>query len=239
MVLALAPGLALHSGLSCNAFATRHCAHTLQVVAPKRAALAEANKRLDGANKKLSGIRAKVKELQDRVAALEESLMRATEDKNNAVAQVGRRLGAEGRSRAGALPNGTNGMPATLLHSGRMLPKPPLVPIPTPPRAGGAHSQQGSAGTAPHYRASGRVHALDGEHSNDGCHGGQPGRRCASVGLFCQLCRCGAGQEWESGLPRCGGAECAAGWSCGCAPPTHLNQSFAPPPRSLFGSIPC
>ena len=29
-----------------------------------------------------------MKELQDRVAALEESLMRATEDKNNAVAQV-------------------------------------------------------------------------------------------------------------------------------------------------------
>lgn len=59
-----------------------------QVVAPKRAALADANKRLDGANKKLSGIRGKVKELQDRVADLEESLMRATEDKNNAVAQV-------------------------------------------------------------------------------------------------------------------------------------------------------
>ena len=60
----------------------------VQVVAPKRAALAEANKRLEGANKKLTGIRARVKELQDRVAALEESLMRATEDKNNAVAQV-------------------------------------------------------------------------------------------------------------------------------------------------------
>lgn len=59
-----------------------------QVVAPKRAALAEANRKLDGANKKLSGIRAKVKELQDRVAALEEGLMKATVDKNNAIAQA-------------------------------------------------------------------------------------------------------------------------------------------------------
>ena len=48
----------------------------LQVVAPKRAALSEANKRLEGANKKLTGIRAKVKELKDRVALLEESLMK-------------------------------------------------------------------------------------------------------------------------------------------------------------------
>jgi hypothetical protein len=38
-----------------------------QVVAPKRAQLGEANKKLEGANKKLSGIRAKVKELQDKV----------------------------------------------------------------------------------------------------------------------------------------------------------------------------
>ena len=50
----------------------------LQVVAPKRAALAEANKRLDGANKKLTGIRAKVKELKDRVASLEDSLMKVS-----------------------------------------------------------------------------------------------------------------------------------------------------------------
>ena len=48
----------------------------LQVVAPKRAALAEANKRLDGANKKLSGIRAHVAELRERVALLEASLMK-------------------------------------------------------------------------------------------------------------------------------------------------------------------
>ena len=59
-----------------------------QVVAPKRAALAEANRKLEGANKKLAGIRAKVKELQDKVAALEAGLMKATEDKNNAIAQV-------------------------------------------------------------------------------------------------------------------------------------------------------
>eukprot|EP00882_Tetradesmus_deserticola_P034001 GHRQ01038890.1.p1 GENE.GHRQ01038890.1~~GHRQ01038890.1.p1 ORF type:complete len:302 (+),score=95.15 GHRQ01038890.1:252-1157(+) len=59
-----------------------------QVVAPKRAALAEANRKLEAANKKLTGIRAKVKELQDKVAALEESFMKATEDKNVAIAQA-------------------------------------------------------------------------------------------------------------------------------------------------------
>lgn len=57
-------------------------------MAPKRAALGEANKKLEGANKKLSTIRAKVKELRDRVAALEDNLMRATEDKNNAIMQA-------------------------------------------------------------------------------------------------------------------------------------------------------
>ena len=51
-------------------------AYVLQVVAPKRAAQADANKRLEGANKKLTGIRAKVKELKDRVASLEDSLMK-------------------------------------------------------------------------------------------------------------------------------------------------------------------
>lgn len=58
------------------------------MVAPKRAALVEANKKLENANKKLAGIRAKVKELQDRVAALEENLMTATEDKNASIAQA-------------------------------------------------------------------------------------------------------------------------------------------------------
>lgn len=53
-------------------------AYALQVVAPKRAAQADANKRLDGANKKLTGIRAKVKELKDRVASLEDSLMKVS-----------------------------------------------------------------------------------------------------------------------------------------------------------------
>ena len=57
-----------------------------EVVAPKRAKLAEANAKLDAANEKLSGIRAKVKALQDKVAMLEENLMAATEDKNNAIA---------------------------------------------------------------------------------------------------------------------------------------------------------
>jgi dynein heavy chain len=59
-----------------------------QVVAPKRKLLAEANAKLDAANKKLAGIRAKVKELQDKVAALEDNLMKATEDKNAAIAQA-------------------------------------------------------------------------------------------------------------------------------------------------------
>jgi dynein heavy chain len=64
------------------------CTPPVQVVAPKRAALAEANRKLDTANKKLAGIRAKVKELQDKVAALEASFVKATEDKNAAIAQV-------------------------------------------------------------------------------------------------------------------------------------------------------
>ena len=65
---------------------TSGCA--LQVVAPKRAMLGEANKKLEGAERKLTGIRAKVAELNAKVAALEANLMKATEDKNNAVAQV-------------------------------------------------------------------------------------------------------------------------------------------------------
>lgn len=59
-----------------------------EVVAPKRIALAEANKRLDSATKKLFGIRARVKDLQDRVLVLEAGLQQATEDKNVAIAQV-------------------------------------------------------------------------------------------------------------------------------------------------------
>ena len=59
-----------------------------QIVAPKRAKLAAANAELESANKKLAGIRAKVKELEDRVENLEETLMKATEDKNNAIAQA-------------------------------------------------------------------------------------------------------------------------------------------------------
>lgn len=47
-----------------------------QVVAPKRAALAEANRKLEGANRKLATIRARVKELQERVAVLEGGLMK-------------------------------------------------------------------------------------------------------------------------------------------------------------------
>jgi dynein heavy chain, axonemal len=59
-----------------------------QVVAPKRAMLAEANLKLAGAEKKLITIRAKVVDLKAKVAALEENLMKATLDKNNAIAQA-------------------------------------------------------------------------------------------------------------------------------------------------------
>ena len=53
-----------------------HWLDALQVVAPKRAALAEANGRLNAANTKLGSIRAKVAELRERVASLEASLMK-------------------------------------------------------------------------------------------------------------------------------------------------------------------
>lgn len=52
----------------------------VKVVAPKRAALAEANTRLQGANQKLSTIRTKVAELRAKVANLEENLMKASCD---------------------------------------------------------------------------------------------------------------------------------------------------------------
>ena len=61
-----------------------------QIVAPKRAALAEANRKLEGATRKLAGIRGRVAELQERVAALEAQLMAATEDKNAAIATAER-----------------------------------------------------------------------------------------------------------------------------------------------------
>lgn len=50
------------------------------MVAPKRAALAEATKRLDASNRKLQGIRAKVKELSDKVAGLEADLIKVEAD---------------------------------------------------------------------------------------------------------------------------------------------------------------
>ena len=78
-----------------------------QVVAPKRALLAEANKKLDNANKKLTGIRAKVKELQDRVAKLEEGLMKATDDKNAAIAAADKTMRKAGM--ADRLVNGLSG----------------------------------------------------------------------------------------------------------------------------------
>ena len=61
-----------------GSFALSKAPHKLQVVAPKRAALAEANKKLNDANKKLESIRARVKELNDRVANLEDSLMKVS-----------------------------------------------------------------------------------------------------------------------------------------------------------------
>lgn len=61
-----------------------------QTVAPKRAALAEANARLAAASEKLGGIRASIAELSARVAALEADLLRATEEKTRAQAQAER-----------------------------------------------------------------------------------------------------------------------------------------------------
>lgn len=61
-----------------------------QVVAPKRAALAEANKKLADANRKLAGIRARITELRARVGALEASLVAATAEKVAAEAQAER-----------------------------------------------------------------------------------------------------------------------------------------------------
>ncbi|KFM23536.1 Dynein beta chain, flagellar outer arm [Auxenochlorella protothecoides] len=61
-----------------------------QVVAPKRAALAEANQRLAVASQKLTAIRAVVADLNAKVAALESNLLRATEEKNTAISQADR-----------------------------------------------------------------------------------------------------------------------------------------------------
>ena len=78
-----------------------------EIVAPKRAKLADANKKLNDANRKLKGIRSKVKELQDRVASLEDNLMKATEDKNKAIAQADKT--ASKKALADRLINGLSG----------------------------------------------------------------------------------------------------------------------------------
>ena len=59
-----------------------------QVVAPKRAALAEANAKLVAATAKLADVRGRVAAIRARVAELEVGLVRATEDKNAATAQA-------------------------------------------------------------------------------------------------------------------------------------------------------
>lgn len=61
-----------------------------QVVAPKRAALAEANRKLADANCKLAGIRTRISELRARVGALEASLVAATAEKVAAESQAER-----------------------------------------------------------------------------------------------------------------------------------------------------
>lgn len=132
------------------------------MVAPKRAALAEANKRLEGANKKLMGIRARVKELQDRVAALEDSLMKATEDKNNAVAQVGRQWWAG--LWGGVDGSGDPEREDRVLAGGAVLSLSAALCATSSGLTGGAHCQQGGAGAAPDWRTGRRVRPLDGEH---------------------------------------------------------------------------
>jgi hypothetical protein len=69
------------------------CPSFLQVVAPKRAALAESNRKLGEAGRRLAGIRGRVAELRARVVALEAGLAAATAEKNAAVAQAERTAG--------------------------------------------------------------------------------------------------------------------------------------------------
>ena len=57
-----------------------------QMVAPKRAQLAEANAKLDAANNKLAGIRKNLAALDAKLADLTDKFETATEDKNNAIA---------------------------------------------------------------------------------------------------------------------------------------------------------
>ena len=59
-----------------------------QMVAPKRAMLAEANAKLDNANHKLSGIRARLAELDAQLGELTDQFETATADKNAAIAQA-------------------------------------------------------------------------------------------------------------------------------------------------------
>jgi dynein heavy chain len=59
-----------------------------QMVAPKRAMLAEANAKLDGANGKLSGIRARLAELDAQLQVLTDQFETATAEKNGAIAQA-------------------------------------------------------------------------------------------------------------------------------------------------------
>lgn len=59
-------------------------------MAPKRAAMAEATRKLSEASRRLAGIRGTVAELKARVAGLEASLAAATLEKNVAVAQAQR-----------------------------------------------------------------------------------------------------------------------------------------------------
>ena len=61
-----------------------------QVVAPKRAALSEANSRLAAATAKLADVRSRVAAIRARVAELEAGLVRATDEKNAATAQAAR-----------------------------------------------------------------------------------------------------------------------------------------------------
>ena len=144
---------------------------------------------LDNANAKLKGIRAKVKELQDRVEALEESLMKATEDKNNAVAQAEKtqtktklanttnpvwiiQIAAAAREREGedagdagrCGPAGTGGGPP-----------PPGRPPPPGPRGGGGGGGGGAAaGGGVRLGGGAGVAARDGGEHDAG--GGGPAR---------------------------------------------------------------
>jgi hypothetical protein len=117
------------------------------MVAPKRAALAEANRKLDSASRKLAAIRARVRELQERVAVLEGGLMKARAARRTPPPGPRRRPPPAARPRCRALRARAGDRGQERGHG-----------------AGGAHRRQGPPRRPPDQRPGRRVPALDGDH---------------------------------------------------------------------------